>query len=90
MRFAALVICRQRPVNASGVTFMTLEDETGFVNVVLWEDVYEAHRVLVKTSSLLGISGRLQVQDGVAHLVAESCWAPDLSPVSPVASRDYR
>ena len=41
VRYAGLVICRQRPGTASGVVFMTLEDETGFVNVVLFADVYE-------------------------------------------------
>ncbi len=71
-----IVICRQRPGTASGVVFMTLEDETGFVNVVVWSRVFEAHAVLVKTTSFLGVTGKLQVQDGVTHLIAESFWAP--------------
>jgi len=70
------VICRQRPGTASGVVFLTLEDETGFVNVVCWSKVYEANRVLVKTASFLGVTGTLQIQDGVAHLIAERFWAP--------------
>jgi len=49
--YAGLVICRQRPGTASGVVFLTLEDEAGFVNVVVWAKVYEQFRVLVKTAS---------------------------------------
>jgi error-prone DNA polymerase len=88
--FAGLVICRQRPGTASGVVFMTLEDETGFVNVVVWSRVFEEHAVLAKTRSFLGVSGTLQVQDGVVHLVAETLWAPD-APVEPASSgsRDF-
>ena len=63
IHYAGLVICRQRPGTASGVVFLTLEDETGFVNVVAWSDVYERHRVLVKTSSFLGVTGRIQAED---------------------------
>jgi error-prone DNA polymerase len=82
VRYAGLVICRQRPGTASGVVFMTLEDETGFVNVVVWQKVFERFGVLLRTQSFLGIDGRLQVQDGVVHLIAEEMWAPSttLSP----------
>jgi error-prone DNA polymerase len=76
VRYAGLVICRQRPGTAGGVIFMTLEDETGFVNVVLWENVFNRHAVLAKTVSFLGVTGRLQVEDGVVHLVAEQLWEP--------------
>ena len=88
--YAGLVICRQRPGTASGVVFLTLEDETGFVNVVIWSKVYEQHRVLVKTASFLGVTGKLQVQDGVTHLIADSFWRPkiDTRPVE-VGSRDF-
>ncbi len=85
-----VVICRQRPYTAAGVTFMTLEDETGFVNVVIWAQVFEAHAVIVKTASLLGVSGRLQVQEGVVHLVAERLWIPELPrPIETPPSRDF-
>jgi error-prone DNA polymerase len=88
--YAGLVICRQRPGTASGVVFLTLEDETGFVNVVVWAKVYAQFRVLVKTASFLGVTGRLQVQDGVTHLIADSFWRPkiDTRPVE-VGSRDF-
>jgi error-prone DNA polymerase len=90
IRYAGLVICRQRPGTAGGVVFMTLEDETGFVNVVIWESVFQRYAVLAKTVSFLGISGALQVEDGVAHLVAERLWEPkvELKPAS-ARSRDF-
>lgn len=88
-RYAGLVICRQRPGTASGVTFMTLEDETGFVNVVLWKQVFEAYALLAKTSSFLGITGRLQVEDGVTHLIAEELWTPMLEAPVERKSRDF-
>jgi error-prone DNA polymerase len=89
-RYAGIVICRQRPGTASGVTFMTLEDETGFVNVVIWSRVFEQFPVLAKTASLLGVSGKIQAQDGVVHLVAEELWRPELhlQPERP-KSRDF-
>jgi len=71
IRYAGLVICRQRPGTAGGVVFMTLEDETGFVNIVVWESVFQRYSVLAKTVSFLGITGKLQVEDGVVHLVAD-------------------
>ena len=90
MRYAGLVICRQRPGTAGGVVFMTLEDETGFVNVVVWESVFQRYSVLVKTMSFLGITGTLQVEDNVVHLVAEKFWEPkvDLKPIG-APSRDF-
>ncbi|MCA9515749.1 MAG: error-prone DNA polymerase, partial [Myxococcales bacterium] len=87
--YAGLVICRQRPGTASGVTFMTLEDETGFVNVVCWKQVFEAHAVLIKTTPFLGITGRIQTEDGVVNLVAESAWAPQIAPPEVPKSRDF-
>lgn len=76
--FVGMVICRQRPATASGVTFLSVEDETGIVNVVIWRRVFEAYTVLAKTAMLLGITGKVQAQDGVVHLVAQTLWAPDL------------
>ena len=91
VRYAGLVICRQRPGTAKGVTFMTLEDESGFVNLVLWPDVFARHELLAKTEAFLGVSGKLQVQDGVTHLVAAKLWRPELgaSPAAP-PSHDFR
>jgi len=90
VRYAGLVICRQRPGTAGGVVFMTLEDETGFVNVVVWESVFQRYPVFAKTVSFLGITGKLQAEDGVVHLVAEELWEPrlELKPTS-TRSRDF-
>ena len=55
---------------------MTLEDETGFVNLVVWDRVYQEHMVLIKTTSFLGISGKVQTQDGVTHVVVDRLWIP--------------
>ena len=86
VRYAGLVICRQRPGTAGGVTFMTLEDETGFVNVVLWKDVFERQAILAKTCSFLGVTGKIQSESGVVHLIAERLWSPELTE-NPTASR---
>jgi error-prone DNA polymerase len=90
VRYAGIVICRQRPGTASGVVFMTLEDESGFVNVVAWSQVFDEHAVLIKTTDFLGVTGKLQVQDGVVHLIAESFWVPriKLRPATG-GSRDF-
>ena len=77
--YVGIVICRQRPGTAGGVTFMTLEDETGFVNLVIWQQVFERYALVAKTASLLGVSGKLQVQSGITHLIAERLWVPELS-----------
>ena len=90
VRYAGLVICRQRPGTASGVTFMTLEDETGFVNVVIWQRVFDDHAVLARTASFLGVSGKLQSESGVVHVVADALWAPEIPARPPTAgSRDF-
>jgi error-prone DNA polymerase len=90
VNYAGLVICRQRPGTAGGVVFMTLEDETGFVNIVVWESVFQRYATLAKTVSFLGVTGMLQVEDNVVHLVAEQLWKPNLTckPSAP-PSRDF-
>jgi len=88
--YAGLVISRQRPSTAKGVVFMTLDDETGFVNLVLWPAVYARYKVMAKTATLLGVTGRLQAQDGVVHLVAEQLWVPNVrQSLVRVTSRDF-
>jgi error-prone DNA polymerase len=88
--YVGMVICRQRPGTASGVTFFTLEDETGFVNVVVWKQVFDQHAALAKTASLLGVTGEIQKADGVIHLMAKSLWAPDIALADQThRSRDF-
>ena len=68
---AGLVITRQRPGTASGVIFLTLEDETGVSNVVVWTKVYDAFRRAVIAGRLLRVTGRIQRDGPVTHLIAE-------------------
>lgn len=91
LHYAGIVTCRQRPSNANGVTFMTLEDETGLVNVVVWRDLFDRHRPLARAEPFLGVSGRLQVHGEVTHLVAEELWRPAVPERPPSRrSRDFR
>ncbi|NVB40887.1 error-prone DNA polymerase [Pseudenhygromyxa sp. WMMC2535] len=90
LSYVGLVICRQRPGTASGVVFFTLEDESGFVNVVVWRQVFERHAVLARTAALLGVTGTIQRAEGVTHLVAERLWEPDMAFSSEgTRSRDF-
>ena len=75
-RYVGMAICRQRPGTASGVTFYTLEDETGLVNLVVWNRVFERYPELAKTALLLGVTGHIQSESNVVHLVAEKLWDP--------------
>jgi DNA-directed DNA polymerase III PolC len=70
VRTAGIVLMRQRPGSASGVTFLTLEDETGQVNIIVWERIGEEYRLPLVESRLLEVHGQLQRQDGVMHVVA--------------------
>ncbi|MDV3254474.1 MAG: error-prone DNA polymerase [Lysobacter sp.] len=70
VRVAGLVTLRQRPQTASGVVFMTLEDEDGMTNVVVWRTLVERQRRELLESRLLAVDGRLESRDGVQHLVA--------------------
>jgi DNA polymerase III alpha subunit len=76
---AGLVLVRQRPGTAKGVIFVTLEDETGVCNVVVWAKTYERFRRAVISGRLLRVTGRLQREAGVVHVVAE--LIEDLSPM---------
>jgi error-prone DNA polymerase len=71
VRVAGIVTARQRPQSAGGVMFITLEDETGFVNLIVWERVWSAQRRIASGSRLLEVSGELQKEAGVTHVVAK-------------------
>ncbi len=71
MTVAGLVILRQRPGTAKGVIFVTLEDETGIVNVVVWRKIYEQFRRAVISGRLLKVTGRMQRAHSVTHVIAE-------------------
>ncbi len=66
---AGLVLVRQRPGSAEGVVFLTLEDETATINVIIWPDMFERFRRVVLSGQMLGIVGRLQKEGEVVHLV---------------------
>ncbi|MDP4002845.1 error-prone DNA polymerase [Methylobacterium sp. NEAU K] len=68
---AGLVLIRQRPGTAKGVVFLTLEDETGTANVIIWKTVFEANRRVAMQARFLAVRGRVQRAGDVVHLVAE-------------------
>ena len=90
VKVAGLITCRQRPQTASGVTFLTLEDETGFINVVVWPSLLEQYYRQVHEASVMGVTGTLQRADGVTHVIASvlvdlSHWFAGMS----LSSRDF-
>ncbi len=89
-RVAGLVIGRQRPGSASGVIFVTLEDETGICNIIVWPKFAEAQRRPLLASRLLMVTGTVQQEAGVLHLVAGRLedWSHWLGTL-PISSRDF-
>ena len=87
---AGLVLVRQRPGSANGVVFITLEDETGIANLVVWQRVMERFRPVVMNARILHVKGRVQTADNVTHIVAEQLidCTGDLSLLSEDSLRD--
>jgi error-prone DNA polymerase len=84
---AGLVLVRQKPGSAKGVMFLTVEDETGPANVVVWPSLFERRRRIVLGSSMMAINGRIQREGEVVHLVAQQLF--DLTgDLSGLADRD--
>lgn len=84
---AGLVLVRQKPGSAKGVMFLTIEDETGPANVVVWPSLFEKRRRVVLGSSMMAINGKIQREGDVVHLVAQQLF--DLSgDLSGLADRD--
>ena len=79
IKVAGLVLVRQRPGTASGVIFMTLEDDGGIANIVVWPKVFETYRRIVLGSRMVAIEGKLQREGMVIHVVADR--VTDLSPL---------
>jgi error-prone DNA polymerase len=71
VRVAGLVITRQRPGTASGVTFVTLEDEDGHVNLIVWKRVADRYRSTLLNARLMGVRGELQIEGQVIHVIAK-------------------
>jgi error-prone DNA polymerase len=89
---AGMVICRQRPGTASGVVFVTLEDETGFVNLILWPKTFEAFRHVATTAAMLLVRGKVERQGDVIYVVPDHLEPLALQDVPdvPGMSRDFR
>jgi len=88
---AGLVITKQRPGTASGVTFVTLEDESGQINLIVWKKIAEEYRAALLNARLLGIAGELQIEGKVIHVIAQQLFdhTEMLGGLS-LKSRDFR
>ena len=71
LRTAGLVVMRQRPGTATGVVFVTLEDETGTLNLIVWASLVESQRKELLGARLLGVEGKVQREGTVVHFIAE-------------------
>jgi error-prone DNA polymerase len=88
---AGLVITKQRPGTASGVTFVTLEDETGHINLIVWKQVAEEFRPALLNARLMGICGELQKEGDVIHVIAHQLVDhSEMLGNLLVTSRDFR
>ena len=68
---AGLILVRQRPGSANGVVFLTLEDETGVANIIIWPDIFKRFRKVILSSRLIRVTGKLQREGVVTHIIAE-------------------
>ena len=73
VKVAGLVLVRQRPGTASGICFITMEDETGCANVVVFENIFDKYRKEILQAKLLMVQGKLQIEGEVIHVIVESC-----------------
>lgn len=88
VRIAGLVIVRQRPGTAKGFCFLTLEDETGISNAVVVPDMFQRHRTILHTASLLQVEGPVQIVDDVIHVRARK-FVPLSLPNTEVKQRGH-
>ncbi len=73
VKVAGLVLVRQRPGTASGICFITIEDETGTANLVVFQNLFETYRKEVLRSKLLMVEGKVQKEGAVIHVVVKKC-----------------
>ena len=85
---AGVVTHRQRPMTARGTTFISLEDETGLINVVCSQGCWKRHRSVAREATALLVRGRIEHADGVVNVVAESLSPLFVAATAP--SRDFR
>ncbi len=74
VKVAGLVLVRQRPETAGGICFMTIEDEIGFANVVIFESLFEKFRKEILHSRLIMVEGKLQIEGEVIHVIVKRCY----------------
>jgi error-prone DNA polymerase len=74
VKVAGLITVRQRPGTAKGIVFITIEDETGFANLVVWEKVFEKERKVILQSRLFMVEGKVQIEGLVIHVVVKRCF----------------
>ncbi len=86
---AGIVLIRQRPGSAKGVVFITLEDETGTINLVIWPDTLKRYRKTVMGARLMSVRGHVQMDDDVIHVVARSL-GDDTHKLDTLADRPFR
>jgi error-prone DNA polymerase len=84
-----LVSCRQRPGTASGVVFMTLEDDTGMINLVVWPTVWAAYREIARNAALIIAEGRMQKEDSAISIVVDRFKSVSLPAAIDARSRDF-
>jgi error-prone DNA polymerase len=90
MSVAGGVICRQKPETAKGFVFITLEDETGVANIIVNPKVFSEFRHLILRTSFMSVSGKLQLEDGVANILAEKFERLPVLPGNPILpARDF-
>ncbi len=86
---AGMVICRQRPATASGVVFITLEDEEGFINLILYNHVFDRLRHVAATSALLLAHGKIERDGDVIYVIVSALESLRLKQTVPTMSRDF-
>ncbi len=74
VKICGLITVRQRPGTSKGVLFITIEDDTGFANIVVWSTVFEKYRKEILRAKLLMVAGKIQVEGEVIHVIAERCF----------------
>jgi len=95
---AGIVLVRQRPGSARGVLFVTIEDETGHANLIIWPSVFERQRRVLLSATMLACRGKLQKESGVIHVIADEITdlsamlrsVGDETRVMRVPTRDFR
>ncbi|WP_259065700.1 error-prone DNA polymerase [Mucilaginibacter sp. X4EP1] len=90
VKVAGLITVRQRPGTAKGILFVTIEDETGFANLVMWEKIFEKYRKDILQARLLMVEGKLQIEGEVIHVIVKRCFNLNklLGGLTPIENND--